>query len=300
MSNKEPNLRTYRANCHCAAYVYEVTLPEISTASQCNCSVCYKKAALWVFPKPSDVRFVKGDPTTLTNYTFGKRNFTHKFCSTCGNSIMFIGYLEPPSPGDDKEPENGINVRLFQRGQVDVWELPLKKFDGASSLKPAYEPPQFTGPEPSAEIEGGKLYTGSCHCGAVTLALKSKSLDKDFAEKIAECDCSNCIRAGCVWIYSKKAQMVIEGKENLGRYLFGNKFTEKTFCNICGVPIHNELLEFTEEELAVRTKEERDWIVSGQDFAPVNLRIINGLDVNDLNISQLHGWSVLQPPYVEP
>ncbi|GAW17565.1 hypothetical protein ANO14919_070230 [Xylariales sp. No.14919] len=112
MPDQEANLKTYRANCHCAAYVYEVTLPEISTASQCNCSVCYKKAALWVFPKPKDVKFVKGDPATLTNYTFGKRNFTHKFCSTCGNSIMFVGHLEPPKPGEDEEPENGINVRL--------------------------------------------------------------------------------------------------------------------------------------------------------------------------------------------
>ena len=78
MSNQEAPLKTYRANCHCAAYVYEVTLPEVSTASQCNCSVCYKKGALWVFPKPDDVRFVKGDPATLTDYTFGKKIFTHK------------------------------------------------------------------------------------------------------------------------------------------------------------------------------------------------------------------------------
>ncbi|KAF2971750.1 hypothetical protein GQX73_g1852 [Xylaria multiplex] len=213
---------------------------------------------------------------------------------------MFIGHLEPPSPGENKEPENGINVRLFQRGQVDVWGLPLKKFDGASSLKPVYEPPQFTGSEPAAEIEGAKLYTGSCHCGAVTLALKSKSLDKDFTERIAECDCSNCIKAGYVWIYSKKTQVVIDGKENLGRYIFGNKFTEKTFCKICGVPIHTEILDFTEEELAVKSKEERDWIVSVQSFSPVNLRIINGLDVNDLKASQFHGYSTLQPSYLEP
>lgn len=78
MSDQEAPPKTYRANCHCAAYVYEVMLPEVCTASQCNCSVCYKKGALWVFPKPADVKFVKGDPATLTNYTFGKKVFTHK------------------------------------------------------------------------------------------------------------------------------------------------------------------------------------------------------------------------------
>ncbi|KAI1427815.1 glutathione-dependent formaldehyde-activating enzyme [Xylaria sp. FL1777] len=300
MDDQETNLKTYRANCHCTAFVYEVTLPEISTASQCNCSVCYKKGAIWVFPKPTDVRFVKGDPATLANYTFGKGIFTHKFCLTCGNSVMFVGHLDPPNPGDEKEIEIGINIRLFQHGQIDIWKLPLKKFDGASLFQPAYEPPKFTGIEPTVEIEGGKLYTGSCHCGAITLALKSKPLDKDFTGDIVECNCSSCAKAGYVWIYPQKPQVVIEGKENLGMYIFGKKTSGKTFCKICSVPIHNVALEFTEEELATKTDKERDWILGGQSLAPINLRTINEFDVNDLNVSQFQGYSVFQPPYVEP
>ncbi|KAJ2989610.1 hypothetical protein NUW58_g3383 [Xylaria curta] len=307
MSDQEANLKTYRANCHCAAYVYEVTLPEVTEASQCNCSICYKKGALWVLPKYKDVKFVKGDPATLTNYTFGNKNFTHKSCSTCGNSIMFVGYLEPPKPGEDKDPECGVNARLFQHGQIDVWKLRLKKFDGASSLKPAYEPPKFTGPEPVGEAEGDKLYTGSCHCGAITLAFKSKPVedftaepDKHFTEQLVECNCSNCAKAGYVWIYPKKPQVVIEGKENLGMYLFGKKNVGKTFCKVCSVPIHNHMMEFSEEELATKSQEERDWVVGGQIFSPVNLRTINGLDVNDLKVFQFQGYATLQPPYVEP
>ncbi|KAI3330700.1 glutathione-dependent formaldehyde-activating enzyme [Ustulina deusta] len=300
MDDQEVALKTYRANCHCAAYVYEVTLPEISTASKCNCSVCYKKGAFWVFPKPSDVKFVKGDSATLTNYTFGKRNFTHTFCSTCGNSIMFFGHLEPPESGKDKEIEIGINIRLFQHGQLDIWKLPLKKFDGASLFQPAYESPKFTGSEPTVEIEGGQLYTGSCHCGAITLALKSKPLNKDFTENIVECNCSICVRAGYVWTYPQKSQVVIEGKENLGMYLFGRKTSGKTFCKICGVPIHNEVMKFTEEELATKTGKEKDWILGGQSLAPVNLRIINDFDVENLNAIQFQGYSVHQPPYINP
>ncbi|KAI1178451.1 glutathione-dependent formaldehyde-activating enzyme [Nemania sp. FL0916] len=296
MEEQETPVKTYRANCHCTAYVYEVTLPEITEAEECNCSICYKKAAIWVFPKPNDVKFVKGDPATLTNYKYGKGNFTHKFCPTCGNSLMIIGSFEPR---EDKEPETGINIRLFQHGQVDVWKLPLETFDGAS-LPPTYQPPKFSGPEPTAQIEGGKLYTGSCHCGAITLALKSKPIDKNSTENFTECNCSSCAKGGYVWTYPKQTQVIIEGKENLGMYLFGLKSTGKTFCKVCGVPIHSQMMKFTEEELASKSEKEKDWILGGQSLAPVNLRIINDLDVNDLNASRFDGYTAFQPPYVEP
>jgi hypothetical protein len=87
MAEQQGPLKTYRGNCHCTAYVYEVTVPEIKQASECNCSVCYKKAALWVFPKPSDVKFVKGDPSTLTRYNFSKNQFTHTVRSSPFSSI---------------------------------------------------------------------------------------------------------------------------------------------------------------------------------------------------------------------
>ncbi|GAW17564.1 hypothetical protein ANO14919_070220 [Xylariales sp. No.14919] len=82
--------------------------------------------------------------------------------------------------------------------------------------------------------------------------------------------------------------------------MFGNKYGRKTFCAICGVPIHNELVQFTNEELAAKSEKERDYIVGGLVFAPVNLRVINGLDVNDLNVGRFHGYSASQPQYVEP
>ncbi|KAI1268989.1 glutathione-dependent formaldehyde-activating enzyme [Xylariaceae sp. FL1019] len=292
--------KTYRAKCHCAAYVYEVILPSITNPSQCNCSICYKKGAVWVFPKPSDVKFVKGDPKTMTEYTFGKKAFTHSFCPTCGNSIMVVGHLTPPKPGEDKEMERGINVRLFQHGQVDLWSIPLKKFDGANIIQPAYDIPKFTGPEPTAEVEGGKLYTGSCHCGAVTLAVKNKPIVKESEETFMECDCSTCAKAGAVWNYPTKSQVVIQGKENLELYITGNKTCGKSFCKICGVPVHNEILKFSDEEIAAMPQEKKDWVVGGQNLCPINLRVINGLDVTELKTVKFNGYEKLQPPYEEP
>ncbi|KAL7627550.1 hypothetical protein AAE478_001743 [Parahypoxylon ruwenzoriense] len=293
-------LKTYRGNCHCAAYVYEIKLPEVTELTECNCSICYKKAGLWSLVKRENLRFVKGDPDTLTNYTFGKKTFNHKFCPNCGIQLLVVGYLEPPKPGEEKEPLTGLNVRTFQHGQgVDVWKLEKKPLDG-KSWPPLYEPAKYTGTEPKAEIEGGKLYTGSCHCGAVKVALKSKPLDKASTERISECNCSICGRIGAVWVYPKKEQVEIEGAENLAIYLFATKVFGKSFCKICGVQVHNVMQPTTEEQFSQMPKENADFIRGAIHIQPVNLRVFDDLDVHDLNVGQIDGYNFIKPLYVEP
>ena len=76
---------------------------------------------------------------------------------------------------------------------LDVWALPTTTLY-AYPFPPVYSAPAFEGDTPAERVEDGKLYTGSCHCGAVRLALHSKPLDESFPERIAECDCSVCIR----------------------------------------------------------------------------------------------------------
>lgn len=66
-------------------------------------------------------------------------------------------------------------------------------FDGKALGSP-YEPHKYDGPEPTADIDNAETYHGSCHCGAVTLALKSAPLDKNFPGNIMDCICSICIR----------------------------------------------------------------------------------------------------------
>lgn len=82
-------LRTYRGNCHCGAFVYEADLPEIQSVSECNCSICRKKGYLWVFPQ-GRFEIVKGTDDVLTRYSFGSDRFAHKVCpmdaSSCPRS----------------------------------------------------------------------------------------------------------------------------------------------------------------------------------------------------------------------
>lgn len=84
--------------------------------------------------------------------------------------------------------------RLFGM-KSDPHSNPLHRHNGAA-LDPPYTPPRFTGTEPTVEIKGAKIYTGGCHCGAVTLAFKSKPLPKVSQSEsgVLSCDCSICTR----------------------------------------------------------------------------------------------------------
>ncbi|KAI1210860.1 glutathione-dependent formaldehyde-activating enzyme [Annulohypoxylon truncatum] len=293
-------LKTFRGSCHCGKYIYELDLPEDFKPAECNCSFCYKKGALWAKSEPGKFHFVKGDIDTLTNYTFGRKTFNHKFCPNCGVQLLVIGHMEPPKPGEVKEPVTGFNVRSFRYGQgVDVWTVERGHIDGKSFGKP-YEPPKFSGPEPTAVIEGGKIYTGSCHCGAVKVALKSKPLDKSSSERIMECNCSICNRHGYVWFYPQKEQVVIEGEDNLGVYLFNTKLFGKTFCKTCGIAVHNQRQPITEEQLKELPEGMQNFARGGQNLTPINLRLFNDLDIKNLNVAQFDGYNTTLPRYVEP
>ncbi len=48
----QQELIVYHGNCHCGAYRFEVTAPEIKEAISCDCTLCAKKGCLWVVPAP--------------------------------------------------------------------------------------------------------------------------------------------------------------------------------------------------------------------------------------------------------
>ena len=84
-------LQTYRGNCHCGAFVYEIEVPEIKSVGECNCSICYKKAYLWLFLEEKNFHVVKGDIKQLTGYRFGRRTVEHKVICFVGDWGMLAG-----------------------------------------------------------------------------------------------------------------------------------------------------------------------------------------------------------------
>jgi hypothetical protein len=66
------------------------------------------------------------------------------------------------------------------------------RFDGAALGTP-YEPPPHKGALPEVQ-DGERVYTGSCHCGGLTVAVAAPPLDETYPHMVRECNCSSCER----------------------------------------------------------------------------------------------------------
>ncbi|GIZ40467.1 hypothetical protein CKM354_000380300 [Cercospora kikuchii] len=292
MGENEPApIQTYRGNCHCAAFVFEIDLPQIHTVTECNCSICYRKGYLWVTSSRKDLNVEKGDVKSLSSYTFGPEKLAHRFCPTCASPVM-----AEETGGDALY----LNVRVLQ--DLDIWALKRQQHDGAAEGGD-YAPPEYEGKAPTAS-KGQQSYIGSCHCGGVGLALVSKPLDDTYSGRIAECTCSVCVRNAYIWIYPQAKQVVLSAaeSENIGRYSFSHHVLNKTFCTVCGVCMTNEYAHRSKDELkelgAVPT---RGFAQSMKNSHPLNLRILHDIDWDKLPKPMRNdGARKISPKYKDP
>lgn len=112
-------------------------------------------------------------------------------------------------------------------------------------------------------------YTGSCHCGAV-----SYSAEVDLSEPIT-CNCSYCTRRGSILAFTPIANFTLErGEGELSEYRFNSETIEHLFCKTCGM-----------ESFA------RGTLPNGTRMAAVNVRCLEGVDLEGLAITQVDGRS---------
>lgn len=76
-----PELKTYHGNCHCGAVKYTVTLPEITSVTECDCSLCLKKGYKSLFPSGGLVFEEGKGEDKLKSYEFAGKNIAHKVCN---------------------------------------------------------------------------------------------------------------------------------------------------------------------------------------------------------------------------
>ncbi|KAJ7912435.1 Mss4-like protein [Mycena leptocephala] len=247
--SESPQPIQYRGNCHCGAFKFIYNAPEIKQAFACNCSICSKfpkRLYLWAFPSKDDFKVVKGDEnSTLKSYEFGKRTLVHKFCPTCGTSVM---------------GRSGWQIRAL--ADVDFGSLTVATSDGAV-LEPLYQIPEPVATEPGPE--GTNVYHGSCHCGAVRYTL----LSPEKISTVNDCDCSICSRDGALWTYPETTMVTFNGLDSLAEYTFAKKVVYHGFCMICGVAIRERFLGDTDMALSVRT-------MNGLDLATVKIKKVDG------------------------
>jgi hypothetical protein len=107
-----------RGGCHCGRVAFEVDgAPE--QVSECNCSVCAKKAYLhWIIPAPQ-FRLLT-PPENLATYTFNTGVARHYFCRVCGVASFYVPRSDP-----DKID---VNARCLEG--VELSNLRLEHFDG--------------------------------------------------------------------------------------------------------------------------------------------------------------------------
>jgi hypothetical protein len=76
-----------------------------------------------------------------------------------------------------------------------------------------------------------KTYHGSCHCGAVRF-----EADLDLDEPSYRCNCSICRRTR-FWpaVATRDGFRLLQGEEELTRYLFHTGKNQHWFCRHCGV-----------------------------------------------------------------
>jgi hypothetical protein len=76
-----------------------------------------------------------------------------------------------------------------------------------------------------------KMYTGSCHCGAVRF-----SCELDLAEGMSKCNCSICAKTR-FWkaVIPADAFRLIRGEVSLSNYQFGSNSIHHHFCRRCGL-----------------------------------------------------------------
>lgn len=88
--------------------------------------------------------------------------------------------------------------------------------------------------------------------------------------------------------------------KDIGRYVFGKRIMSKTFCKTCGVQLTNEPRDLSDEEVAALSDDSRAWYEGSQVRHPVNLRVLNGVDLKKLTPMKLTQGAELEPKYVNP
>jgi hypothetical protein len=113
-------------------------------------------------------------------------------------------------------------------------------------------------------------YTGSCHCGTVTLTVAGAPPDTALS-----CNCSHCRRKGLLLSFGPADGLVIDkGAEALETYRFNRHTIEHRFCTACGC-----------QPFATGVGPD------GSAMAAINLRCVPEIDLDALQLQQVDGAS---------
>ena len=116
-----------------------------------------------------------------------------------------------------------------------------------------------------------QTYSGGCQCGKVRYEVQI-----DVAEVIA-CNCSRCGRLGSLLAFAPATQFrLLAGEADLTKFEFNKHMIEHQFCSTCGI-----------QSFAIGTHPR-----TGVKMAAINVRCLDGMDVDTLKIRKVDGRSL--------
>lgn len=102
-------------------------------------------------------------------------------------------------------------------------------------------------------------YPGSCHCGAIRIALTSDKKPEEM--RVGRCGCSFCRRHGARTMGEPTGSVEFRGAPNaLSRYRFGLGITDYLLCSRCGAYVG---------------------AVMPEENGPIGIVNVNSLDIRD-------------------
>lgn len=116
----------YTASCHCGAVSLEMQRKP-RQLTQCNCSICRRYGALWVYCQRKTIH-VQATDGQLRLYGWKDRRFEFFHCATCA----CVTHYERTNRREDGGDMAAVNLRNIDEPSL-VASLPIRLIDGASS-----------------------------------------------------------------------------------------------------------------------------------------------------------------------
>ncbi len=112
-----------KGQCHCGNV--KLTIPYITeTATECNCSICSRYAAIWGYFTQSQVSVSVREKNT-DSYCWGDKDILFSRCPICG---CITHYSSSDHSGSQRL---AVNYRMFDKAILNTLEI--KQFDGADT-----------------------------------------------------------------------------------------------------------------------------------------------------------------------
>ena len=89
--------RKYHGSCHCQAVQYTATFDLAAGSNRCNCSLCSKARAWFLFVRGDQFELLAGEDV-LSTYRWtppgrAEPGLSYRFCSRCGVRVFATGEL---------------------------------------------------------------------------------------------------------------------------------------------------------------------------------------------------------------